>query len=128
MPVSSQAPSHLLHPDAYSGHPDEMGRDPVCITGNVTAQQDLPALQLPDQGTRKGLGIHLELSACFSPAKTFCLRFSSSNHWQWLLAVQWLGLCASTAGGTGSVPGQGTKIPKATLPHGEVKIKPKQKK
>ena len=45
MPVSSQAPSHLLHPDAYSGHPDEMGRDPVCITGNVTAQQDLPALQ-----------------------------------------------------------------------------------
>ena len=26
------------------------------------------------------------------------------------LAVQWLGLCASTAGGTGSIPGQGTKI------------------
>ena len=25
------------------------------------------------------------------------------------LAVQWLGLCASTAGGTGSIPGQGTK-------------------
>ena len=26
------------------------------------------------------------------------------------LAVQWLGLHASTAGGTGSIPGQGTKI------------------
>ena len=26
------------------------------------------------------------------------------------LAVQWLGLCASTAGGTGSIPGRGTKI------------------
>ena len=24
--------------------------------------------------------------------------------------VQWLGLCASTAGGTGSIPGRGTKI------------------
>ena len=29
------------------------------------------------------------------------------------LAVQWLGLCASTAGGMGSIPGQGTKIPQA---------------
>ena len=29
------------------------------------------------------------------------------------LAVQWLGLCASTAGGVGSIPGQGTKIPHA---------------
>ena len=29
--------------------------------------------------------------------------------------VQWLGLCTSTAGGMGSIPGQGTKIPHATL-------------
>ena len=29
------------------------------------------------------------------------------------LAVQWLGLRASTAGGTGLIPGQGTKIPHA---------------
>ena len=29
------------------------------------------------------------------------------------MAVQWLGLHASTAGGTGSIPGQGTKIPHA---------------
>ena len=29
------------------------------------------------------------------------------------LAVQWLRICASTAGGTGSVPGWGTKIPHA---------------
>ena len=27
------------------------------------------------------------------------------------LAVQWLGLCASTAGGTDSIPGPGIKIP-----------------
>ena len=27
------------------------------------------------------------------------------------LAVQWLGLCASTSGGTGSIPGQGAEIP-----------------
>ena len=30
------------------------------------------------------------------------------------LAVQWLKLCASTAGGTGSIPGRGTKIAHAT--------------
>ena len=29
------------------------------------------------------------------------------------LAVQWLRLCASTAGGAGSIPGQGTTIPHA---------------
>ena len=29
------------------------------------------------------------------------------------LAVQWLRLCASTAGGMGSIPGWGTKIPHA---------------
>ena len=27
------------------------------------------------------------------------------------LVVQWLGLCAVTAEGLGSIPGQGTKIP-----------------
>ena len=30
------------------------------------------------------------------------------------MAVQWLGLCAVTAEGKGSVPGRGTKIPQAT--------------
>ena len=29
------------------------------------------------------------------------------------LGVQWLGLHASTAGGMGSIPGQGTKVPHA---------------
>ena len=32
------------------------------------------------------------------------------------LAVQWLGLLASTAGGWGLIPGQGTKILQATWP------------
>ena len=31
------------------------------------------------------------------------------------LGVQWLGLRASTAGDRGSIPGNRTKIPKATL-------------
>ena len=31
------------------------------------------------------------------------------------LVVQWLGLCASTAGGPGSIPGRGTKILQAAL-------------
>ena len=29
------------------------------------------------------------------------------------LVIQWLGLCAFTVEGLGSVPGQGTKIPQA---------------
>ena len=32
------------------------------------------------------------------------------------MAGQWLGLCAFTAKGLGSVPGQGTKIPQAAQP------------
>ena len=34
-------------------------------------------------------------------------------NWGISLAVQWLRLCNSTAGGTGSIPGLGTKIPHA---------------
>ena len=34
------------------------------------------------------------------------------------LAVQWLGLRASNAGGAGSIPGGATKIPQATW-HGQ---------
>ena len=30
------------------------------------------------------------------------------------LVIQWLGLCASTTGGMGSIPGQGTGIPHAS--------------
>ena len=30
------------------------------------------------------------------------------------LVVQWLGLCAFSAEGQGSIPGQGTKIPRVT--------------
>ena len=30
------------------------------------------------------------------------------------LGVQWLGLCAATSGGMGSIPGRGTKIPQVT--------------
>ena len=41
------------------------------------------------------------------------------------LAVQWLGLCASTAGGTGVIPDWGTRIPYPTM-HGQ-KIKKRKK-
>ena len=41
---------------------------------------------------------------------------SKTGPWGNSLAVQWLGLHTSTAGGTGSIPGQGTKIPKAAWP------------
>lgn len=40
--------------------------------------------------------------------------------------VQVLGLSSSSAGGAGSVPAQGTKIPQATL-HGRTKTKKQQK-
>ena len=42
------------------------------------------------------------------------------------LAVQWLGLCTSTAAGMGSILGQGTKIPEATW-HGHKKKKERKK-
>ena len=38
--------------------------------------------------------------------------------------VQWLELCTSTAGGTGSIPGWGTKIPQAAQ-HGPANHPPK---
>ena len=43
------------------------------------------------------------------------LSHKPSNHWKWVwvgtsLVVQWLGLWASNAGGTGSIPGWGTQI------------------
>ena len=41
---------------------------------------------------------------------------------QTTLVVQWLGLCAPNAGGKGSIPGRGTKIPQVTK-HGQNKIK-----
>ena len=43
------------------------------------------------------------------------LQFGLSKMQAWgiFLAVQWLRLCASTAWGAGSIPGWGTKIPRA---------------
>ena len=44
---------------------------------------------------------------CRGP-KTLVSKMNEGNS---LVVVQWLGFHASTAGGTGSIPGQGTKIP-----------------
>ena len=35
------------------------------------------------------------------------------------LVALWVGLCASSAGGTGPNPGQGTKIQQAVVDHGQ---------
>ena len=35
------------------------------------------------------------------------------KYWEFPGSVQWLGLCAFTAEGLGSIPGRGTKIPQA---------------
>ena len=41
--------------------------------------------------------------------------FQVTSHWD-SLAIQWLGLHSSTAGGTGSIPGHGPKILQAPQP------------
>ena len=56
------------------------------------------------------------LSVSINPSQGLSLRRSS-------LAVQWLGLHPSTAGGTGFSPGQGMK---AHMSHGTAKQKAKQ--
>ena len=57
------------------------------------------------------------LSCCFQIFFDFGFQqFMMGNS----LVVQWLGFRASTAGGMGSVPGQGTKIPQTTQ-HGQKK-------
>ena len=43
------------------------------------------------------------------------------------LASQWLGLCAFTAKGLGSIPGQGAKIPQVTQHSQNKKIKQTKK-
>ena len=50
--------------------------------------------------------------------------YLKNNRWT-SLAVQWLRLPTSTAGDTGSIPGQGTKIP---LLRGQKKTKPNKTK
>ena len=42
--------------------------------------------------------------------------------------VRWLRLCASNAGGVGSIPGQGTKTPHATKHDQKTRTKKKKKK
>ena len=41
-------------------------------------------------------------------------NFLSNNNKGISLVVQWLRLCASNAGGESLIPGQGTKVPRAT--------------
>ena len=43
------------------------------------------------------------------------------------LVAQWLRLCASNAGGVGSIPGQGTKTPHATKHDQKTRTKKKKK-
>ena len=50
------------------------------------------------------------MDGSFSEANSQNAKCSHAGN---LLVVQWLELCASTAGDMGSIPGQGTKIPYA---------------
>ena len=49
--------------------------------------------------------------------KIFVLQMVPTRKWKDRnsLAVRWLGLCALTAKGVGSIPGRGTKIPQAAV-------------
>ena len=64
------------------------------------------------------MGTHCLMGTKFQ----FCQMKSSWDS----LAVQWLELCASTAGGMGLIPGQGTEILQATQ-HGQKQKKKKKK-
>ena len=55
--------------------------------------------------------VFLKIYTEFRELKTFYCKMLPLG-WNFL-AVQWLGLHASTAEGMGSIPGQGTKIPHA---------------
>ena len=77
-----------------------------------------PVGRTPGQGGR-GPGPALPLTGCVTGRNSLLL---SGLHFLHLLnegigttlAVQWLRLRASNAEGTGSIPGRGTKIPRAT--------------
>ena len=57
-----------------------------------------------------------------SYAKEYSLQAGTS------LVVQWLGLCTSTAGDVGSIPGWGTKLPHSGQHGQEIKRKKERKK
>ena len=78
--------------------------------------QLVPKHRLPYVG-----GMNLQQWWLSSSVKIVLFFFKNHDKIGTSLAVQWLRLCASTAGGTGSIPGRGTKIPHATW-HGQ-KIK-----
>ena len=55
------------------------------------------------------------VAACGNPTQHTTLdRLFLRNNSGTSLVVQWLELCTSTAGGTGLIPGWGTKIPHST--------------
>ena len=71
-----------------------------------------------------GLQNSLKSRRMISPALFFFIKIALAGT---SLAVQWLRLCASTAGGMGSIPGQGSKI-LHTKWHGQKKKRKRKKK
>ena len=53
------------------------------------------------------VSVMYQMNVMLATFKKLCLETS--------LVVQWLKFCVSTAGGMGSIPNQGTKIPHAML-------------
>ena len=74
----------------------------------------------PQMPCIKALGV-LRISKLY-PTLSGCLKSLLETS----LLVQWLRLCTSTAGDTGSIPSPGTKIPHA-MPHLAVQKKKKKK-
>ena len=62
---------------------------------------------------QSGLGITRKQNMAGKVIKTPFLN--RNGVWRTSLAVQWLRLCTSMAGGVGLIPGQGTKTPHAML-------------
>ena len=81
--------------------------------------------EMPKNQSRKEFYLNIlkenSLDGCIIK-KAIKIIMNKKYMWGNSLAVQWLGLCTSMAGGTDSVPGQGTKIPHAT-PCGQKKKK-----
>ena len=98
-------------------------RTPILLSGKFHGQRSLVGYS-PGGCKESDITEHITNRACFLK-KNVCL-FHKIAFLGNFLAVQWLGLSTSTSRTLGSIPGRGTKIPKA-LRHSKNKQTNKQK-
>ena len=82
-----------------------VGDSPSCPVPLLFIQPK--GLTLPASRVCSGVSDRVYINAC----QVFIRKHSHLNQVGTYLVVQWLGLCASTAGDMGLIPGRGTKIP-----------------